>query len=242
MSRPPVTLRGVGKRYGAVVALAGVDLEVSPGEVVALVGANGSGKTTLLRVVAGLARPTEGTAAVHGAPVGTREARRGLAYVPDEPSGLDELTVTELVALLRRLSNAGEESGERALVALGLAGRRDVRVGTLSRGLRRRAALTAGLAAEPSVLLLDEATTTLDDGAVERLVRLLRAHADAGRSALVATHDLAFVESACDRVHVLRGGRLVGSGPGAVARPLARLAGGADTTSATEVDGATTAC
>jgi ABC-type multidrug transport system ATPase subunit len=239
--RPPVTVRGAIKHYGHVVALAGVDLDVARGEAAALVGANGSGKTTLLRLVAGLTRPTAGSVAVLGAPAGSRSARRVLALVPDEPAGLDELTVAEQAALLGALAGAPREAGAHPIAALGLETRRDARLGSLSRGLRRRAALAAALAARPRILLVDEVTATLDVATVHVVRDLVRRHVDAGGSALVTTHDLDFAESACDRVHVLRAGRLVATGPASVTRPLAGLAGVGRREAPAEVDDAVAA-
>ncbi len=219
-----MTLVGAGKRYGARPALSDVDLEVDAGEVVALLGENGSGKTTLLRLVAGLTVPSGGSVAVHGHRAGTRSARRRVAFVPDEPAGLGELTVAEHVALLRALAAAPDDLGERAVSALGLREHASERVGRLSRGLRRRAALAAALASAPSVLLVDEATVTLDSTAVAALAGVLRDRARGGGTTLLATHDLAFAERTCDRVEVLRGGRIVGAGPGRTASTLVALA------------------
>lgn len=214
------------KRFGDVTALDDVDLDVQSGEVAGLIGANGSGKTTLLRLVAGLARPAAGHVTVLGFPAGSRSARQAVALVPDEPAGLDELTVAEHVALLRSLAGAPEGAGRDALDALDLTSRSAVRIGSLSRGLRRRAALAAALAAQPRVLLVDEVTATLDVDAVNAVVSLVRAHAAAGGCVLVSTHDLDFVSRACDRVHLLRRGRLVGAAPGPIAATLEALAAG----------------
>jgi ABC-type multidrug transport system ATPase subunit len=205
--------------------LAGIDLDVRPGQAVALVGANGSGKTTLLRLVAGLVRPAAGSASVCGFPAGSLEARRSVAYVPDEPAGLDELTVAEQVTLLTRLYGTEDGPGERALETLGLRAVRDVPVGALSRGLRRRAALAAALAADPDVLVVDEATVTLDAEALAALESVLRARVMRGVTTLLATHDLDFVARACDRAVVLRGGAQVAAGPAAVAAALTALVG-----------------
>lgn len=192
--------------------------------MVALVGANGSGKTTILRLVAGLSRPSDGDVRVHGHHAGSREARRVTAFVPDEPGGLDELTVGEYVSLLGVLADAPQAIGRRAAEDLGLRDRLEVRVGTLSRGLRRRVALAGAFASCPSVVLLDEATATLDEETIGVLVELLRAHVDSGGCALLATHDLRFVDRACDRLVLLRNGALAGSGPAALAETLVALA------------------
>jgi ABC-type multidrug transport system ATPase subunit len=225
-SHPPaVVLAGATRRYGALVALHGVDLEVHGGEVVVLLGPNGSGKTTLLRLVAGLTHPTEGSIRVMGDVAGSPPARLAVAFVPDEPSGLDELTTLEQARLVAELWGADPRAIPRAVEVFELDGFLDAPVGALSRGLRRRAALAAALAAEPAVLLVDEASVTLDERAVTRLVAELRRRAAAGGTAILATHDLDFAERVADRVVVLRAGRVVGGGPASLARTLTTLAG-----------------
>ncbi len=217
---PPLRARGVWKRYGGTVALAGVDLRVSAGAVVGLVGPNGSGKTTLLHAVAGLVGIDGGVIDVVGAPVGSRQARAAAVLVPDEPTGFDELTVTELVTLVHALWGAGEEAAARASVlmaAFGLDQRRDQRLGALSRGLRRQASAVAGLSLAPPLILVDEATATLDPEAVVVLSEAVAALAARGSGVLLATQDLHFAGSACHEVVLLNRGTVIDSGePGAL--------------------------
>ncbi len=221
----PLELRAVEVRYGSRPALRRVDLSVRSGEVVVLVGANGSGKTTLLHVAAGLRRPEAGQALVVGARAGSMAARRAVALVPDEPGGLDELTVTELVRLAGALAGAPGVAGDDAIAHFDLSAVRDVRVGTLSRGLRHRAALAAAVAAAPLLLLVDEAGATLDGSAVDALVACLRRHAARGGAAVVASHDPAFARRAADRAVLLSGGEIVGAGPTSCLRALDLLRG-----------------
>ncbi|MGL6278200.1 MAG: ATP-binding cassette domain-containing protein [Gaiella sp.] len=211
------------RRFGTRVALAGIDLRVRAGETVVLVGPNGSGKTTLLNVVAGLRPPTSGSVRVGGAPPGSRAARRQVALVPDQPAGFEELTVTEQARLLVALAGSESRADETALAELELEPLADARLGTLSRGQRRRAALAAALAAAPRLLLVDEATATLDRGAVALLVGLLRRRARAGGAALLATHDLAFAQAVADRAVLLDDGRIVADGPVSTLSVLTRL-------------------
>jgi ABC-2 type transport system ATP-binding protein len=198
-----------------------VDLVVEPGQVVGLVGPNGSGKTTALLVVAGLVAPESGSVHVAGCRAGTLAARRALAFVPDDPGGLDELTVSEHVRLVLTLQRAGERGRRRAFAlaeALGLDVRWNTRLGELSRGLRRQAAIVAGLALETPLALVDEATATLDPEAVVVLREALAAHAASGSGVLLATQDLHFAERTCSMVHVLQAGQIVASGAPAVLR------------------------
>lgn len=196
-------------------ALDGVDLDVPEGSVVGLVGPNGSGKTTLLHVAAGLVRPDLGTALVVGEPAGSLAARRALALVPDEPSGFDELDAGELVSLVHALWGGGSAAAARADVlvdAFGLRPRLETRIGTLSRGLRRQVSAVAGLSLAPPLLLVDEATATLDPEAVVVLREAVAVLAERGSGVLLATQDLHFAERACDEVVLLARGRVLERG------------------------------
>ena len=208
-------MQGVQKRFGDATALAGVDLEVRSGTVVGLVGPNGSGKTTLLHAVAGLIEVDGGSIAVAGALAGSAEARAATALVPDEPTGFDELTVTEFVALVHALWPAGRRAAVRAgalMTAFGLDARRDHRLGSLSRGLRRQASAVAALSLAPPLILVDEATATLDPEAVVVLGEALSTLAGRGCGILLATQDLHFAAAACDEIVLLHRGSVIERG------------------------------
>jgi ABC-type multidrug transport system ATPase subunit len=197
------------------VALDGVGLQVRAGSVVGLVGPNGSGKTTLLHVAAGLVRADRGTVLIAGAAAGSRAARSALALVPDEPSGFDELTVAELVSLVQALWGAEPAAKARAEVlvgAFGLEPRLGTQLGSLSRGLRRQASMVAVLSLAPPLLLVDEASATLDPEAVVVLREAVGALAGRGSGVLLATQDLHFAARACDDVVLLAGGRVLERG------------------------------
>jgi ABC-type multidrug transport system ATPase subunit len=211
----PLEVSGLCKRYGPVVALDGVGLDVRAGSVVGLVGPNGSGKTTVLPAAAGLVRPDRGRALVAGAPAGSRAARSAVALVPDEPSGFDELTPAELVSLVHALWGAGPAARARAAVlvaAFGLGDRLGTRLGALSRGLRRQASAVAACSLAPPLLLIDEASATLDPEAVVVLRESVRALARRGCGVLLATQDLHFAARACDEVVLLAAGRVLERG------------------------------
>ena len=216
----PLEAHGVWKRFGGATALAGVDLSVPAGAVVGLVGPNGSGKTTLLRAVAGLIEIDEGSIRVAGSPAGSRSARRATALVPDEPTGFDELTVAEFVSLVHALWEVDEIAAERAQVltaAFGLDDRRDQRLGTLSRGLRRQASAAAALSLAPPLVLVDEATAVLDPEAVVVLSEAVAALASRGCGVLLATQDLHFAGASCHEIVLLHGGAVIERGePGAL--------------------------
>jgi ABC-2 type transport system ATP-binding protein len=196
-----------------VCALTRVDLRVPAGAVVGLVGPNGSGKSTLLNIAAGLVAPDEGTACAAGAPAGTVAGSRAVAFVPDEPTGLDELTVSELLSLLAVLHrvDAGVVDARRgALVeAFALEPLLDRQLGGLSRGQRRRAALVAALQLDVPLLIVDEATATLDAAAVDALGDAIAVWAGRGAGVVVASHDRTFVDAVSDEIVVLSAGEVV---------------------------------
>lgn len=211
----PLDVRGLTVSYAGVAAVTGLDLVVEQGEVVGLAGPNGCGKTTTLRAVMGLVRPDRGEVRVEGLAAGTLEARARVSWVPDEPTGLDELTLGEFLDLVRVLY--GAEGGFRArsaslLAAFGLEERRRSALGSLSHGLRRAAAVVAAAALGLPLLVVDEATAALDPEAVVVLREVLRTLAARGTAVLVATQDLHFVERTCDRIALLSAGRLAAGG------------------------------
>ncbi len=218
---PLVSVRNLWFRYNGHEALRGVNLEVRPGEFVALMGRNGSGKTTLLKHLVGLLRPGQGEVLVAGldtrrAPV--EEVARRVGYVPQDPGSLlfAETLQEELAFTLRShglLNPQAWQGAEGLLRRLGLSdfARRDPR--DLSGGERQRAALAAILVAEPEVILLDEPTRGLDYGQKETLADLLRRERARGRAVIMATHDVELAASCADRVVMLAEGEVVVDGP-----------------------------
>jgi osmoprotectant transport system ATP-binding protein len=206
----------VSKRYGAIVALDGVSLEVQRGECVALIGESGSGKTTLLRCFNRLTDPDEGRVLVDGADLATVdpfELRRRTGYVPQDGGLLPHWRVRRNVALVPWLRGEGDadRAAERALGLVGLApeifGPRWPR--ELSGGQRQRVAVARALAARPGVVLLDEPFGALD--AITRAdlqATFLTLRRELALTAVLVTHDLAEAFLLADRVGVLRSGRL----------------------------------
>ena len=211
----PLAVRGLTVRFGSVTAVDGLGLAADSGAVVGLVGPNGCGKTTTLRAVMGLVEPAAGDVRIEGFPARSLEARSRVAWVPDEPTGLDELTVAEFLAFagaLYRADRGFRARAETLLAAFGLEARRHARLGTLSHGLRRIAAVVAAAALDRPLLVVDEATAALDPDAVAVLRETLRALAYRGAGVVVATQDLHFAEATCDRVVLLSAGRVVAAG------------------------------
>jgi ABC-2 type transport system ATP-binding protein len=219
----PLDVAGLDVRYGPVRAIADVAFEVHAGSVVGLLGPNGCGKSSTLRAVVGLLRPRAGRIVVNGVEQGTVSARAHLAYVPDEPGGLEELALAEYLTLVRALYREGAAFDARAAAlcdAFGLSARLRVRLGALSHGQRRAASIAAALALGRPLTVVDEATAALDPEATIVLREALRATADRGGGVLVATQDLAFAERVCDHVVLLSEGRVVASGGARALSPL----------------------
>jgi ABC-2 type transport system ATP-binding protein len=210
---PVVTVRGVSKRFGALTALAAVDLDVRPGEIFALLGPNGAGKTTLISIVAGLLRATTGEVRVLGRDVvrDYRFTRAAVGLVPQELNFDPFFTVEETLRI--QAGYFGIRLAEGRLVelleALDLTAKRRTNSRALSGGMKRRLLIGKALVHDPRVLFLDEPTAGVDvelRRALWRYVRLLR---ERGTTVVLTTHYLEEAEELADRVGVIDRGRLV---------------------------------
>jgi len=211
----PLELRGIGKRFGRLAVLRGVDLRVDAGEVVGLIGANGSGKTTLLSIAVGLLAPTEGERRLGGRVTATLEIelRAKVAFVTHTTQLYPRLSANEnmtLFADLRRAAGAEVAPAAPLLERLGLWHAADRLVGTFSRGMMQRLALARALSGRPSLLLLDEPFTSLDRPGRERLTEVLAGERAKGLAVLLSSHDYDSVVASTDRVVLLERGRLRG--------------------------------
>ncbi|HVL81028.1 MAG TPA: heme ABC exporter ATP-binding protein CcmA [Actinomycetota bacterium] len=198
-----VSLRQVVRRYDRTRVLDGVDLEVPPGQRVAVLGHNGAGKTTLLRLVAGLLRPDSGAVRVAGADPTLPAARRRIGVLGHAPALYSNLTAAENVRFWSGLHGVGPGEGLGMLAGLGIDPSDDRRVSAFSQGMRKRVGLACALAHRPSVLVLDEPYAGLDAEGVEAMTRLLLGSPGA---VLMATHEPERASSVCDRVVELAAG------------------------------------
>jgi ABC-2 type transport system ATP-binding protein len=210
------------KRYGATVALGGVDLAVERGELLGLLGPNGAGKSTLTKIACGLVRATGGRAEIEGAPAGSGPARAAIGYLAELFRFPDWLTADELIALHQDLAGSDGDTTERAEL-LGLVGLEDasaVKVAAMSKGMQQRLGIAQALVGSPRLLMLDEPTSALDPVG-RRVVRdLLGELRRRGVAVVLSSHLLSEVELVCDRVAILVGGRIVAGGtPAELARP-----------------------
>jgi heme exporter protein A len=213
VSRPLLEARGIEKRFGAVAALSGIDLELETHRVVAIVGPNGAGKSTLLKLLAGLARPSAGRITRHGG----AERRADVGYLGHATLLYPELTAAENLELAGRLHGV-EDPGARARALLEREGMIDVadrRAGTFSRGMAQRLSIARALVHAPAVLLLDEPFTGLDLPAAERLAARLAELREEGHGLVLVTHDIVQAGQLADRVVVLRAGRVAFTAQGA---------------------------
>jgi ABC-2 type transport system ATP-binding protein len=210
------------KRYGATVALGGVDLAVERGELLGLLGPNGAGKSTLTKIACGLVRASGGRAEVEGAPAGSAPARAAIGYLAELFRFPDWLTADELVALHQDLAGSDGGAAERAelLELVGLEEARAVKVAAMSKGMQQRLGIAQALVGSPRLLMLDEPTSALDPVG-RRVVRdLLGEMRRRGVAVVLSSHLLSEVELVCDRVAILVGGRIVARGtPAELARP-----------------------
>jgi ABC-2 type transport system ATP-binding protein len=204
-------LRGVTKRFGTLVALDDVDLELRRGDVLALLGPNGAGKTTALSIVLGLRRPDRGRAELLGMDPRSRDARMAIGVTPQEAGFPQTLRVHEIVDLVRAHFPEPVPTAE-LLSRFGLADGRSRQAGGLSGGERRRLSVALAFAGRPLAVFLDEPTTGLDVEARRSLWHELHDYAATGGTILLTTHYLEEAEALATRVALLARGRIAAEG------------------------------
>jgi ABC-2 type transport system ATP-binding protein len=208
-----IQTENLGKRYGRVDAVAGLNLKVAPGQVLALLGPNGAGKTTSMRMIAGFLRPSSGRALVCGHDVvcDPIAARRALGYLPEGAPSYGELAVVEFLNFAARVRGLTGITGARRMdemvERLQLQPVLAQTIETLSKGYRRRVCLAQALLHDPPALILDEPTDGLDPNQQREVHALIRGMAR-DRAIIVSTHALDEVRAACNRVAIVAHGRL----------------------------------
>jgi ABC-2 type transport system ATP-binding protein len=210
----PVEVRGLVKRYGHITAVAGVDLTVNTGDVYGYLGPNGAGKTTSLRMMLGLIRPTEGQARLFGRdPMEGVDALEGVAGFVEAPTFYPYLSARRNLELLASFDGDGARGRiEQALETVELTDRAKDKVGGYSHGMRQRLGIASALLRDPKLLLLDEPATGLDPAGMRDMRLLIRRLAGQGMTVVLSSHLLAEVEDVCNRVAIVRQGRIVYEG------------------------------
>ncbi len=230
LDSPAIRTVGLTKRYGNLVAVRDLDLEVPRGSVYGLIGPNGAGKSTTFAILASILSPTSGRVEVAGfdPSADARSVRRHLGYMPDVLGVYDNLRVDEYLEFfaaaheVRRASWAGLVDGLLELV--GLEVKREAMVESLSRGMKQRLALARALVHDPEVLVLDEPASGLDPRARVELRTLLGELRAMGKTVVISSHILTEMEEMCTHVAIMEAGRLLASGePGEIGD---RLRGG----------------
>lgn len=218
------------KRYGANLAVDHIDLEVSAGEIVGILGPNGSGKTTTILMLLGLTEPTEGRAIVAGFdPLrDPLEVKRRVGYLPDQVGFYDGLSALDNLAYTGRLAGLPRSEIDarfsEAMERVGLGPYGYARVRTFSQGMRQRLGLAEVLMKRPSVAILDEPTTALDPHSTQEFLAMIRGLKADGTAVLLSSHHLDQVQSVCDRVALFNRGRIALSG--SVTELAGRVLGG----------------
>jgi heme ABC exporter ATP-binding subunit CcmA len=210
-----VAAEGVWKFYGDYPALRNVQLETAPGSCLALIGRNGAGKTTLLRIMAGFSRPGRGKVRIMGNEPRETETRRQMGFIGHGIAVYDELSALENLMLFGKLYNLPDprRSSMEWLERTGLARVANGLVREFSRGMRQRLAVARAFLHEPSVLLLDEPFTALDDRAIAVLQRLLREALAEGKTIVMSTHQLREALELATHVALLSRGQVAFHGP-----------------------------
>ena len=227
-----ISVEHFGRTYttstGTVPAVDDLSFQVSAGEIVGLIGPNGAGKTTTLRALAGILKPTSGHVRIDGHDLIAEpiEAKRRLAFMPDEPHLFEYLTVAEHLRLIARLYTVEDfERRSRALIdELELTGKEDSLPGELSRGMRQKVVIACGLVRSATTLLFDEPLTGLDPLGIRRMRETIASRAREGAAILLSSHLLHLVEEVCTRVMIMDHGRKVADGTFEELRARAELA------------------
>ncbi|MEK8228346.1 ABC transporter ATP-binding protein [Oerskovia sp. M15] len=211
-------MRGLWKRFGEKIAVAGIDLDVPAGSFYGLVGPNGAGKTTALSMATGLLRPDFGTVQVHGLDLWANplEGKRRLGILPDGVRLFDRLTGAQLITYAGLLRGMDRETvAQRTtdlLSALGLAADANTFVVDYSAGMTKKIALASALIHAPSLLVLDEPFEAVDPVSAANIREILSSYVASGGTVIVSSHVMDLVQRMCDHVAVIAGGHVLAAG------------------------------
>ncbi len=204
---------GLTKRYGKIVAVDGLSMEVRRGHVYGLLGPNGSGKTTTMGMLLGLVRPTSGSFSLFGSSDGHRDALRRIGSIVETPAFYPYLSGRQNLAYFQGISGRGEPAElDELLERVGLASRGGDRFQTYSLGMKQRLGLAYAMLGDPELLFLDEPTNGMDPEGMAEVRELVRGLGTGGRTVLLSSHLLHEVEQVCDSVTIISRGKLIAQG------------------------------
>ena len=212
---PLLKIEGLVKRYGSVLALAGIDLSLQAGTIYGFLGPNGAGKTTTIRIVAGLVRATAGTVTLRGRDLARDrlQAAVGLRTLVEVPAFYPNLTGRENLAVHARLAGGDRAQVDRLLAAVALTEAGERAVGGYSLGMKQRLGIAQALVGRPELVVLDEPMNGLDPAGMREMRRLIREERDQrGVTFLISSHLLHDVELLCDEVGIVHRGEMVAEG------------------------------
>ena len=218
-----IKMEQVVKKFGAFRALDGIDLTVNPGEIYGFIGPNGAGKTTAIRILLGILRATGGKAAIFGRDAWAEavEIHKQVAYVPGEVNLWPNLTGGEVIDLFVRLRRVANKNRREELIER-FALDPSKRCGTYSKGNRQKVALIAAFASDAELYILDEPTSGLDPLMEQVFQECIQEVREAGKSVLLSSHILSEVERLCDRLSIIRRGKIIETGTMEELRHLTR--------------------
>lgn len=213
-----IRIQNATRRYGGVLAVNGVSVDIESGEVVGLLGHNGAGKTTLMKMLTGVLEPTAGSLTIAGKSITTQrtDAQRHIGYLPESAPLYPEMGVYEYLVLMAELRGVPRAKQQEAVLsaaeATGLSDRLAQPIRELSKGFRQRVGIAQAIVHDPDVLILDEPTNGLDPVQIESIRTLVKRLAER-TTIILSTHILQEVEAVCDRALILIGGTLVADAP-----------------------------
>ncbi|MGH2449084.1 MAG: ABC transporter ATP-binding protein [Chloroflexota bacterium] len=238
VSTPAIYTQGLAKQYHHTSALRSLTMDVPQGEIFGFLGPNGAGKTTAVKLLVGLIKPTGGEGRVLGEPLGDRETRRRIGYLPELFRYQDWLSGREVLSLHCKLAGIPPRRRDAEIAAalntVSLEGREHDRVGTYSKGMQQRLGLAVALLGEPDLVFLDEPTSALDPVGRHDVREIIRALKQRRTTVFLNSHLLTEVEQVCDRVAVVNKGEVIALGTLSELRGVEsvvriRLSPGADT-------------
>jgi ABC-2 type transport system ATP-binding protein len=223
-----IELKDLTKRYGNMLAVDRLNLNVARGEIFGFIGPNGAGKTTTIRMMGGVLAPTEGSVVINGINMvdDPEGVKRGIGFIPDRPFLYEKLTGMEFMRFSADLYGVdGDVFWENApglLKNFGLSDWSNKLIEAYSHGMKQRLIISAALLHEPAVIIVDEPMVGLDPAAIKMVKDLLRELADKGTTIFMSTHTLEIAEDLCDRIGIIHKGTLIATG---TTQDLKRAAG-----------------